>query len=642
EGARWGVGQRCALLDVPRRNRVVKNPRPMAVAIGITSLAMYSITALGAPAAQAAPPSGARGSGSAEVLHLDAVGIPGGVSLADVGLGIVSGSVNGSTTPRSSADARNLDAALAGQALPGLLAHVSQVALPDHPAAEVATVLPGSVPGLLDLGVSSASAQARWPGDASCLPAGSALSTSTVSTADAVLAPGGGVGQLLGLPGTVSVAQSTRLAPNADTAHGGRDVVSTATGSTAGLRLFGTALAVGVTDAPTLTATATGRPGGATVTWNAPAVSVRFQGQDQTLPADGTPLDFTAPDNPLLRVELRAGQLDDVVRSADGTQAAGRASLLELSVTLGVPPVALPVLSAKLFPLKASATAPIGGVQCPLVAGPDTDGDGLSDSDERIYGTNPNDADTDDDGLSDGQEVTGSQNTGFGQKPTSPLKADTDGDGLGDGREVVITRTDPNDADTDNGTVSDGAEVSAGTNPLDPADDLPASSQDPDGDGLTNAQEEAAGTDALDPDTDGDGLGDGREVNEIRTDPLNPDTDGDTLRDGREVLTLGTNPRKKDTDGDGLGDRREVMTTVKKYPSCRTSPTDKDSDNDALTDGQEVKKYKTDPCDRDSDDGGVSDGKEIAAGSDPLDPHSTPKNPRPVAPAPGRPLGPTG
>ena len=84
------------------------------------------------------------------------------------------------------------------------------------------------------------------------------------------------------------------------------------------------------------------------------------------------------------------------------------------------------------------------------------------------------------------------------------------------------------------------------------------------------------------------------------------------------------------------------MTPVKKYPSCRTSPTDKDSDNDALSDGQEVKKYKTNPCDRDSDDGGVSDGKEVAAGSDPLDPHSTPKNPRPMAPGPGRQLGATG
>ncbi|MCB0345840.1 MAG: fibronectin type III domain-containing protein [Bdellovibrionales bacterium] len=36
---------------------------------------------------------------------------------------------------------------------------------------------------------------------------------------------------------------------------------------------------------------------------------------------------------------------------------------------------------------------------------PDSDGDGLTDSEEAAYGTDPNDPDTDDDGVSDGQEV---------------------------------------------------------------------------------------------------------------------------------------------------------------------------------------------------------------------------------------------
>ncbi|OIO69669.1 MAG: hypothetical protein AUJ58_05255 [Zetaproteobacteria bacterium CG1_02_55_237] len=58
----------------------------------------------------------------------------------------------------------------------------------------------------------------------------------------------------------------------------------------------------------------------------------------------------------------------------------------------------------------------------------DSDGDGLTDSDElNTYGTDPNNADTDGDGLSDGAEVTAG---------TNPLLADTDGDGVGDGIEV--------------------------------------------------------------------------------------------------------------------------------------------------------------------------------------------------------------
>ncbi len=58
----------------------------------------------------------------------------------------------------------------------------------------------------------------------------------------------------------------------------------------------------------------------------------------------------------------------------------------------------------------------------------DTDGDGLSDADERRYGTDPKKADTDGDGLSDGQEIL--------RRGTDALKKDTDGDGFSDGDEI--------------------------------------------------------------------------------------------------------------------------------------------------------------------------------------------------------------
>jgi outer membrane protein OmpA-like peptidoglycan-associated protein len=95
----------------------------------------------------------------------------------------------------------------------------------------------------------------------------------------------------------------------------------------------------------------------------------------------------------------------------------------------------------------------------------DTDGDGLSDGDEVMkYKTNPLKADTDDDGLSDGDEV--------GKSKTDPLKADTDGDGLKDGDEVNRYHSDPLKADTDNGSVNDGLEITNGTDPLNPNDDV--------------------------------------------------------------------------------------------------------------------------------------------------------------------------
>lgn len=58
----------------------------------------------------------------------------------------------------------------------------------------------------------------------------------------------------------------------------------------------------------------------------------------------------------------------------------------------------------------------------------DTDGDGLTDDQEKALGTEPFSIDTDRDGLFDGDEV----NTW----KTNPLIADTDGDGYTDGEEV--------------------------------------------------------------------------------------------------------------------------------------------------------------------------------------------------------------
>lgn len=109
------------------------------------------------------------------------------------------------------------------------------------------------------------------------------------------------------------------------------------------------------------------------------------------------------------------------------------------------------------FGTAAAATATVLG---------DSDGDGLSDGEENLIGTDPFNPDTDGDSLTDGQEVRG-----YG---TDPLNRDTDEDLLGDGDEVNLYKTDPKRADTDGGTIRDGAEVDRGTNPLDPLDDVPA------------------------------------------------------------------------------------------------------------------------------------------------------------------------
>lgn len=136
---------------------------------------------------------------------------------------------------------------------------------------------------------------------------------------------------------------------------------------------------------------------------------------------------------------------------------------------------------------------------------------------------------------------------------------DTDGDGLSDSVEDALG-TDPNNPDTDGDGLNDLFEVTHGFDPLVMNDP----SEDPDDDGLTNLAEQAAGTDPRLADTDGDGLSDGEEVNVHGTDPLEPDTDGGGTSDGDEVNLVGSDPLNPDddvqpvtlpiflTDGDGF------------------------------------------------------------------------------------------
>ena len=167
-----------------------------------------------------------------------------------------------------------------------------------------------------------------------------------------------------------------------------------------------------------------------------------------------------------------------------------------------------------------------------IVAGVDTDGDGINDknADGTILDKCPGDAtsaiDTDGDGSCD----------------YSVKETDMDGDGLPDALEITLGLnphvTDSNfnntldgDEDTDRDGVSNAWEVRLGTNPNDasPAD----VNADFDGDGLINVEEMI-----------------------LKTDPTKGDTDGDGLLDGLEI-TLHLNPLSRDTNNNGITDNLE-------------------------------------------------------------------------------------
>lgn len=88
----------------------------------------------------------------------------------------------------------------------------------------------------------------------------------------------------------------------------------------------------------------------------------------------------------------------------------------------------------------------------------DTDGDGLTDEEERVLGTRIDTEDTDRDELTDYEEVR--------EYFTDPLNADSDDDGLIDGLEVDLLGTNPLKADSDDDTFDDKSELDSDTDPL--------------------------------------------------------------------------------------------------------------------------------------------------------------------------------
>jgi len=124
----------------------------------------------------------------------------------------------------------------------------------------------------------------------------------------------------------------------------------------------------------------------------------------------------------------------------------------------------------------------------------DSDGDGLSDEEEKAIGTNPLDPDTDGDGLGDGLERAAGLDP-FKDDISGIIQCnkflDDDGDLLNECEERVIG-TDPCVADTDGDGLSDFVEVISRSNPL-VAEDL----IDTDRDGASNADEVMAHTDPL-------------------------------------------------------------------------------------------------------------------------------------------------
>ena len=270
----------------------------------------------------------------------------------------------------------------------------------------------------------------------------------------------------------------------------------------------------------------------------------------------------------------------------------------------------------------------------------DTDGDGISDWQEVqvAFGYDPTDFDTDGDELYDGYEDADHDGT-VDTDETDPLVDDHDGDSILDGPELIFG-TDPKDTDTDGDGLTDGLEVgyaSDGDTDTSTMTDPRIADSDFDGieDGVEDADHDgdydaAAGeTDAQSRDSDDDGLPDYYEVpgnyatnpaypdcqqycvgwvdNSLDpTDPFAQDTEGDGLEDGIEFEQV-CDPNVADTDGDGLSDGEE-------YYAWETDPTMTDTDGDGCdeqTGGGDIENVAVD-----TDGDGIHNGMDVDSDND--------------------------
>ncbi len=177
----------------------------------------------------------------------------------------------------------------------------------------------------------------------------------------------------------------------------------------------------------------------------------------------------------------------------------------------------------------------------------DTDGGGVGDGDERLFGTLPMDE-------SDDFSMTIPNNKTYPISKITPFLME---------KPSPLTRP---DVDADGDGIPDFIEKRMGFDSQKKGD----KTEDTDRDKFSNYEEFQLGTLANDNDTDKDGLSDGDEVLIYKSNPLASDTDGDGISDVEEVVVTKTNPVLWDTNLNGVSDYTETKNKNIILPTTQT------------------------------------------------------------------------
>ena len=178
----------------------------------------------------------------------------------------------------------------------------------------------------------------------------------------------------------------------------------------------------------------------------------------------------------------------------------------------------------------------------------DRDGDGITNSDEKAAGTNPDSKDSDGDTISDGHEWGSGSSANDEDADGTPdaLDEDSDGDGVKDKEEAGDSDPSTKPADTDGDGKPDYRDI------------------DSDEDGVTDKHDNCRLVKNMDQkDSNGDGTGDA----------CSEDADGDGVKNDVDNCPKKANAAQNDRDGDGKGD------------ACDTGGGDSDGGANTTADG---------------------------------------------------------
>jgi uncharacterized repeat protein (TIGR01451 family) len=301
------------------------------------------------------------GNAAADLVHVNAVNIPGAVDVADATVAPVTSVASTSTTPRVTSDATNANLQLLSAAInQNLVVEAKQTALPDHATGVHDELLSVPAAPVLTASITTADAHSRWKADDSCFTGGP-ISSAISKVADAVVLPGApGVGDGVALtndadPSGAAVSQ-TVLGLVKQPANAANYAVRTiASTQVTSVSLLGGAIVAEVVTAPRVVATATGVAGTSTVALTQPVLKIN----GQTLLSGETLSPINIPGAPL--VTLTVGTLTKNI-AANGTTATGSGNLLTLKVLDVTGTITL--LDLSVGDVTATSKAPVGGVSC--------------------------------------------------------------------------------------------------------------------------------------------------------------------------------------------------------------------------------------------------------------------------------------